>query len=515
MIVLRPEEMRRMDEQTIEEGYPEILLMEAAGRGIAELYEKRISDKSDENEILIFCGKGNNGGDGLVAARYLDMWKYNVKIILTGKEKDLQGINLKNYRICQMRNMSIIETDNTDLAKIEKYIHDCEVIIDGMLGTGLKGKVRGIIADIIDIINNNPSTEIISVDIPTGINGLDGKVLGKAIKADYTGTMAFKKIGLCVYPGRKYSGKIEVIDIGMPEKTSIDQVEYDHYMLNDKEAGKLLPSREETGHKGTFGRIGIIGGSRGMEGAPFLSGHASLKTGAGLVKLAVPENILPTISSFAPELITYGLPDDNRGIIKNDFSSVKEFLKDQKVVAVGPGIGRTETVSEIVNQILQYFEGPVVVDADGINVLNQDILKDREAPLILTPHPGEMSRLINQEIQQIQNNRISTARDFALKYNVYLVLKGAATIIAFPNGQVYINPTGNEGMATAGSGDVLTGMITGLISQKMDYGQAIVLAVYLHGLAGNFARNRLSSYSLNAGDIIEYIPEAFKYLQNL
>ncbi|MFW6006753.1 MAG: NAD(P)H-hydrate dehydratase [Halanaerobiales bacterium] len=514
MIVLRPEEMKEMDKKTIENGYPEILLMEAAGRGVAQICSNQLKNN---NRVLIFCGKGNNGGDGLVAARFLNRKSFEVEIISTAKKSELKGVTLKNFELCQMHDLTINLVSEMNFDEVKDKISHSDIIIDAMLGTGLKGNLRGNIAEIVDLINKfkQPTSTVIAVDIPTGISGKNGTVLGNAIKADYTATMAFLKVGLCVYPGKKYTGEIEIIDIGMPEKTSKDKIDYNHFLLNEKEASSLLPVRSEVGHKGTFGRIGIIGGSRGMSGAPYLSGHAALKTGAGLVKLAVPESIQDIVASYIPELLTRGIDDDANGIIRNDLSSIKEFMQKQRVLAVGPGLGKSKAAKIMVKYIMEEFENTLVLDADGINLIGKKELKKRESPLIITPHPGEMARLLDKTIKEIQNNRINISREIATRYNIYLILKGAASIVALPDGKIYINPTGNNGMATAGSGDVLTGIISGLIGQGLDCIEASVLGVYLHGLAGDIAREKFTSQGVKAGDLIKSIPESISYLQNL
>ena len=530
MIVLTPDQMQKMDETTIEDGYPALLLMETAGREVAALAHNKINQKRENNndlnqrdfnselrnskfdqpQITVFCGKGNNGGDGLVAARFLDMWDYQVNIILMGSAEGLSGINRKNYTTCILRDINIYEWKNLNQEDVIQFLKKSDAIIDAMLGTGLKGEVRGKIAEAIDYIQGFKADkcQVIAVDIPTGISGNSGKVLGKAVAADYTATMAFKKVGLCVYPGREYVGEIKVVDIGMPD-TVTQKVPHNHYQLNQKEVSKILPDRNKTGHKGTFGKVGVIGGCRGMSGAPYLSGYSALKMGAGLVKVAVPESIQATVAAYTPELITCGLTDNNQGIIKQALPQIFKFIKKVDVVAVGPGLGQFEDTQKIVYNILKDCSIPVVIDADGINVINDlNVLSKREAPLVLTPHPGEMSRLINTSIKKIQADRIEVARNFAKKYQINLVLKGAATIVADPTGKVFINPTGNEGMATAGSGDVLTGIISGLLSQGLEVGKAASVGSYLHGLAGDIGCNKFNSHSITAEDIMNYLPEA-------
>lgn len=508
MIVLKPEEMKKVDRAAIEAGFPDILLMETAGRGVAGLADRIL--KNAGKRVLVFAGKGNNGGDGLVAARFLDMWGYQVEIILLAGEKGLKGSPLVNYRLCRLREIDILEFSedgDNNLKLVKNAIMQADLIIDAMLGTGLKGDVRQPVATMIDLINQSQK-KVLAVDIPSGIDGEKGRVLGKAIRADFTATMAYPKLGLVVYPGKEYTGQLEVVDLGVPEEYTA-RTGCNHFLLTGEEAGQLLPERPVTGHKGTFGKVGILGGSRGMAGAPALTGLAALKTGAGLVRVAVPRDIQATVAARSPELITIGLA----GI--DDLAEIDELQKQSDIMAAGPGLGRSEAVRTLVDWLLRECELPLVLDADGLNAIQDlQVLKERQSPLILTPHPGEMARLLKEDIATIQRERISFARDFATTYQLYLVLKGAATLIALPDGRVYINPTGNEGMATAGSGDVLTGIISGLLAQGSGVEEAAILGPYLHGLAGDLAKEELGSNSMIAGDIINYLPPAIRRITN-
>lgn len=515
MIVLQPDEMRKVDRAAINAGFPELILMETAGRGVA-VQAKKLLDRYDyqsrsKARILIFAGRGNNGGDGLVAARLLHMWGFQVQIVLMGTEKDLEGSTLTNYRLCRLRDIDIFEIKKGGIEtktreKIICFLNRADLVIDALLGTGLRGDVRGAAVDIIKLINVS-DIPVLAVDIPSGIDGLNGKVLGIALRADVTVTMAYPKSGLVLYPGRDYVGRLELVDLGVPDSFAAD---FRHFMLTEREAVDFLPVRESTGHKGTFGKVGIIGGSPGMSGAPAMTGMAALKSGAGLVKIAVPEEIQISVALSGSELITSGL---ERGIEKES-AGIKELIDYSNILAVGPGLGQGSQIEEAVAWILKICSLPVVLDADGINAIKDtDILKDRDIPIILTPHPGEMARLIKTDTKEVQQDRIKVAREFATNHRVYLVLKGAATIIALPDGRVFINPTGNQGMATAGSGDVLTGIISGLLAQGAEPEDAVVLGPYLHGLAGDLVSEEYCPRSITAGDLIQYLPGALSYLK--
>ncbi len=527
MIVLTPEEMRAVDKRAIEEGFPELLLMEIAGRAVAEKASFILEDECGhhhpgegkkglhghrDKEVVIVAGKGNNGGDGLVAARYLDMWGFHVKIILLAEEADLTASSLTNYNLCRLRDIEILSFQNIAgyREEIANLLNGADLVIDALLGTGIKGTVKEPYSGIIRLINHF-SHRILAVDIPSGIDGRTGAILGEAVQADYTLTMAFPKIGLVVYPGREYCGEIEIVDLGIPLDYALAE-KPTHFMLDEEEAWALLPERPGDSHKGTFGRVGVIGGSAGMSGAPFLSAFAALKVGAGLVRVAVPEEIQSIVAAYSPELMTLGLESLENPLSDKNLDRIKGLMEESTVLAVGPGLGTSTGSRELVSKILQEYPGPLVLDADGINSLESlELLAQREGALILTPHPGEMARLIGGSTREIQANRIEVARTFAAEYGVYLILKGAATVIAFPDGIVYLNPSGNDGMATAGSGDVLTGILAGLLASGVGVEDAVILAPYLHGLAGDLAASELTPYSMTAGDIIAYLGKAINY----
>ena len=516
MIALTPTEMRKMDEQSIEDGFTSAILMEMAGRGVAELVAKQTNSKIDNKlkKVTIFCGKGNNGGDGFTAARFLDMWGYNVQIFFTGDSKELKEVNYTNYKIAKLRKIPIKKVNKID-NKLKKEIKNSEIIIDALLGTGIEGKPRGIYDKLINLINKTENNLVTAIDVPSGVNALSGKVAGKAVKSDLTATMAYYKTGLLLNPGYQYCGKIKVIDLGMVD-SSLEKINYNHYLINKKEAAEMLGSRNPTGHKGTFGKILAVGGSLNMPGAPALVGESALKSGAGLVKVGLPDCLEKKDLNYKKELITDFFKSDNKNINSKAFEDIENLMKNFDVLAFGPGLGQSKEINKLVKKILLAVQKPIILDADGLNGLkNLDILTESKADLILTPHPGEMARLLNKSIKEIKENKIEISRKFATDYNVNLILKGATTLIALPTGDIYFNITGNNGMATAGSGDVLTGITASLAAQGLDLPQVAVLAPYLHGLAGDKAEKDLTEYSLIASEIINYLPEVFKELKKL
>ncbi len=494
MIVLSPDEMASLDKKIINKGFPSLLLMETAGRRTAEIIKGKYSR---EEKILILSGPGNNGGDGLVIGRILDIWDYDVKIIVVGKSDKLNDDPRKNFKICQLRNMKIeFLPADIDLLDLKNNILEYDVIVDSLLGNGLTGQLREPYLQIVKMINTS-GKNVLSVDIPTGVNGSNGKIMGEAVRAETTVTMAYSKVGQFVYPGREYIGELIIIDLGFP-KNLVNFNKYKHHTLRSNEAKKLLPKREVTGHKGTFGKVLILGGSLGYEGAPALTGKSALKMGSGLVKILAPVDVYQTVSCYCEE-------------ITGGYLTIKKFeeaVKDFNVVALGPGLGVGDFQRELVNTVLKKASIPIVIDADGINNLDLEILKEADNQIVLTPHPGEFSNLINEPIPDIEANRIKYVRDFAIQYGVNIVLKGASSLISDREGNVYINTTGNNGLATAGSGDVLTGIISSLSGQKLNIYKSSVLGTYIHGLAGDLAEQKLGSYSLIAEDIIENIAPA-------
>lgn len=517
MEVLTPAMMRKCDQETIKSTYPEILLMESAAVGTARLVEEIINNEiyfkeKKELKITVLVGKGNNGGDGLAAARILKNWGYQLKIILSSTKTELQGINKKNFELASFNKIKSDQFEDLKEKKFIEMINDSDLIIDALLGTGISGQLRGNIKKIINLINQNIDKQplTIAVDIPSGIMGKTGRRAGAAIKADHTATMAAYKRGLLLYPGRDYAGKIEVINIGIQKETiekNGDSLKYFTY----QEAKKIIPQRKNNGHKGDFGKLAVLAGSQGMTGAPILSTKAALKSGSGLVYLLIAEEIEALTTAQLNEVVGLALPSKNGVIAENSIENILQFSEKIDVLAVGPGLGSTSSVQKIIREILENLNIPLIMDADAINaVTDLDLLKNYSGELILTPHPGEMARLTALTIKEINNNRIEIAREFAQKNNLTLILKGAATITAAADGRAYINSSGCNGMATAGSGDVLTGIVSSLRAQKLQAFEAAALAAYIHGRAGEYAAEIESDFSLIAGNIIDNLAKVWK-----
>ncbi|MFH1825376.1 MAG: NAD(P)H-hydrate dehydratase [Candidatus Firestonebacteria bacterium] len=512
MKVVNGEDMRKIDTKAIVKfKIPSIDLMENAGKGVVDFLKQEFPDFK-KKKICILCGKGNNGGDGLVIARWLTHMKVKVRVFLFAKKEELKKDVKINLNKLLKEKVTVNEVANfKDLAEIESEIKMDDIIIDALLGTGFTGAVTGLLAKLIDYVNTL-ETIVVSVDLPSGLNANNGQVISSCIKADYTVTLGIMKVGTLIYPGASYTGKLIVKDIGIPK----DLIESDDIQLNfivKEDLLNIFPKRIPDCNKGSAGKVLIIGGSVGLTGAPCLAGLSALRTGCGLVTLGIPASLNDIIEVKLTEVISKPLPENsNRALGLNSESYILNMSKNHDVLVLGPGLGRDKETGQLVRNLIREIRIPVVLDADGLNLIsgNVSVLKNKKAPFILTPHPGEMSRLANITIEDVQSNRIEVARDFAKKYNVILILKGARTVVAHPAGNVFINSTGNSGLATAGTGDVLTGMIAGIIAQGVNVLNGSMIGVYLHGLAGDMARESKTEYGMIASDVVENIPKAIK-----
>ncbi|MBM4128712.1 MAG: NAD(P)H-hydrate dehydratase [Nitrospira sp.] len=510
MKVVTSSEMREIDRKTIQEhGIDGLVLMERAGMAVVA----RIKEVFGRKKVIVVSGSGNNGGDGLVVARNLHNEGWDVKAFLTAKPEDLKGDALSQYTSAVKFGVDIKPVK--ELLNKPSLITAHTIIVDALLGTGLSKKVTGTIAQVISFLNNS-KVPIVSVDIPSGISSDTGQIMGEAIKAGVTVTFGLPKRGHLLFPGAEYSGKLFIEDIGFP-KSLLDSEELGVELLTREDIGPLIPERRRYSHKGDYGHVLIVAGSRGKTGAALMAAKACLKSGAGLVTIGIPESLGKVFQSRVTEEMTLMLPDRGDGTLAEEaVKTILGFLGETAdVLAIGPGIGVSDDTKEIIKTLIEHSGNPLVIDADGINCLKGEkkILKRAEMPVILTPHPGEMARLIDDPsigIREIEKDRITTASTFARELNTHLVLKGVPSLIVAPDGKTYINSTGNPGMATAGTGDVLTGMIAGFLSQKLSALNAAILGVYLHGLAGDLAVSEKGEYSLVASDIIEKIPAALR-----
>ncbi|MEO0084907.1 MAG: NAD(P)H-hydrate dehydratase [candidate division WOR-3 bacterium] len=490
---------------------PLLLLMENAGREIAKSVVSYIANKQIKKpKILIVAGPGNNGGDGFVCARHLLAKIDDIAILLIALfDKQYQGDAKVNYdAITKMAQVDQrIKVVENSLSKLGQF--QADIIIDAIFGTGFKGSPSGIFRQAIERINRLNGYKI-SVDIPSGVNGDTGEVADLAVKADLTITMGLIKTGQMLYPGRLFCGRLAVANLGVSYQ---GLAKTPTFLLDADFVSAYLPKRKPDGHKGTFGSVLVIAGGNGYSGAACLTSLSALTIGAGIVRLAFPENIRTAVEKKLTEVIKVPLPATNDGSIAlAGYSKIKEVAEKSDVIAIGPGLTTNAETKALVQKLIRTINLPMVIDADGLNNLSSAYLmslsKDKRRKLILTPHPGEFARLFEVSVADVNANRLEIVRQWAEKLASTIVLKGAPTVISDYQGKIYLNPTGNSGLAKGGSGDVLTGMIAGLIAQRSSLTNAACLGVYLHGLAADIAVKNKTEYSLLASDIIKFIPKA-------
>jgi NAD(P)H-hydrate epimerase len=493
--VLTNDEMRELDSSSIRDfSIPGSILMENAAVGVCN----SIKDKFGETEnkvIFVFTGKGNNAGDGFAIARHLYNRMANVFVFCLSDPADLSGDALMNYNI---------------LSNIFNY-PEPDLIIDAIFGIGVRGDIEGIAKDVI-IYCNKSNTPKISVDIPSGLNGTTGEKSNVAVKADLTITMALPKIGLLINEGPRLSGDLEVVDISIPEHMLLNNRSRT-YLLQEEDIGIRLPRREFDAYKYSAGKVFILAGSIGLTGAAALCSDSALHVGSGAVILGLPESLNSIMEEKVTEVMTLPLPEtSDKTLSYKGLDKIIQYINWSDVTLIGPGLGQHKDTKKLILEIISKVDKPLVIDADGLNNLkdNENLIRNYKNEIIITPHYGELSRLINKPTNEIAFNRISVARSQAKELNATIILKGAPTVIADKNGNVYINSTGNPGMATAGSGDVLAGMVAGFFAQNKNAVDASILSVYLHGYAGDLAQLDFSSYSMTAINIKDSISPAIK-----
>ena len=516
MKVVTAHTMQELDRRAIlEYGIPGRELMESAGRGCAEHILAAYGGRRG-NHAVILAGKGNNGGDGYVIARHLLEKGWRVLVIVLARREEITGDALTNLVLLPDESVSFCPTEGELTEKHSDDLQQAAVVVDALLGTGLKNDLQGIYLEAVVRINAAPG-KVVAVDIPSGVHGTTGRILGQAVKADLTVSFGFAKLGHLLYPGAEQTGRLVVIDIGIPPQLMAAATDYDY--LNEKAVAPLLHPRDRQAHKGNFGHCLIIAGSTGKSGAAALAANSAVCSGAGLVTLATPETIHPVLEIKTTEAMTVPLPDAGSGYLTSyGLPLIEKLLVGKTALALGPGIDRRPDTVSLVQRLVETVTLPMVIDADGLNALADDITilqHKKSANIILTPHPGEMARLLGTALPDMAVIRISVAQDFARSYGVYVVLKGARTIIASPDGQAAINGSGNPGMASGGMGDVLTGVITALVCQGYSPWQACQLGVFVHGLAGDIVATEKGEIGIRASDLIAVLPLAFNRLLHL
>ena len=502
-------QMREMDRRSIEEyGIPGIVLMENASAAVAEKCAERLNATNCKTAVFV-CGGGNNGGDGFAAARLLTLKGYNSIIYFMGKEEKLKGDAFINYNAAQKMGIYI----EKDINKADELFKIADVLVDAIFGTGFSGEPRSDAAEVINKVNNS-GKYVISVDIASGVDSETGHASQVCVNANETVSFCMAKVGNMLYPGAEKCGKLTVTNISIPNavKESMD-IKINAFDLN--EAKEILPKRKSRSNKGTYGKLFVMAGSKAMGGAAYLCSKSAYRAGCGLVYACVPNECLGTIQSLLPEAVAKPLISDNGTLYAQSFKQIEKEISNAKAIAIGTGLGSGEGVKEFVKNILLNVQCNVVIDADALNALADEpeiLLKMKKVPVI-TPHPGEMSRLTGKSVKEILEDTINTAVDFAKKYNTVVVLKDARTIIASPNGDVYINLTGNNAMAKGGSGDVLTGITGAMLCQMDNAFNAAALSVYIHGLAGDYAAEKSGHYGVLSGEICDMVGEVLKNME--
>ena len=512
MKLVTAEQMRTIDTRAIEGmSVPGVALMENAGRGVFSVIEEEIGEVGDLSFVIV-CGRGNNGGDGFVVARFLKNAGAKVTSYLLGAKSEVRGDAKINLDIALKAKIEVVEIrSEASVSKLEKGLNAADVAVDAIFGTGFKGATDGLPAKVVEVLNQFEGL-VFSVDVPSGLDSTTGQTEGPCVVADVTATLCLPKRGLLLYPGRQCAGDVYVVDIEVPS-AAIEEEKVKVELIDESYVESALPLRPHGAHKGRFGHLLVVAGSLGMTGAAALASMSALRVGCGLVTLAIPASLNDAMEVKLTEVMTLPLPEtESRTLAPEGLDAILSFLEKIDALAIGPGLSTNPETRKLVLKLLPEVKCPTVVDADGLNCLSFDmsVIRKCKAPLVLTPHPGEASRLIGTSASEIDRERIDYAVSISKRFSSILVLKGAPTVVANTEGLAYVNQTGNSGMATGGSGDVLTGMIGGFLAQGVGGFEASRIAVYLHGLAGDIGAERMTEYSLVAGDIMEDIPLAIK-----
>ncbi len=508
MKLARAAEMQAIDTCAIDDiGIPGVVLMENAGKKTTGLSVCYFGDPAGK-KVFVFAGPGNNGGDGFVIARHLHEAGADVMIYLLVSPDKIKGDAAVNFRIIQKMKIPFQLMVSAEDLKID--CTSCFLMVDALFGTGLTRELGDHFAACVGLMNRS-KCPVVAVDIASGIDSDSGRILGDAVRADLTVTYGLAKPGQFVFPGRELTGKLEVADIGFPEVV-IEQANLTTYLLTSQSVRGFLPHRHANSHKGSHGHLLILAGEIGKTGATILSGLGALRAGAGLVSLCVGKQLNPVFESALYEAMTIPLVGgDNGAPVLSDFDDICRAMSGKQAMVLGPGLGTADDTAKLVRKVYREADIPLVVDADGLNVLAKDFprIDPSSPPRILTPHPGEMARLVGCSSKEIQGNRLELARNFAMEHGVYLILKGAGTIVASPDGRLAINSSGNSGMAAGGMGDVLSGIIGALLAQGISPWQACCLAVFLHG----FSADRLAekgAHGYLASEVANFLPAAMQ-----
>lgn len=514
MKVVTAAQMRLCEEMADRDhGLSGLVLMENAGAGIVAAMVRCFGPLAGR-KVTILAGPGNNGGDGLVMARHLLEQGALPRVVSLVAQERFRGDGAVNLRRLQGLAVPLrFCPEQEEPSWLEELVAGSDLLVDAIFGTGLTREVSGLFARAVRCLNR-AAAPVVAVDLPSGLDSDTGQVLGVAVRASLTCACGLAKPGHFLAPGREYTGRLEVVDIGIPAAV-IEKAGAGLELLDALGVGPWLPARPTASHKGSFGHLLILAGSTGKAGAGLLCGMGALRSGAGLVTMAAPQALNVIFQTVLPEAMTVALPFSRHFFSDADQEQVLASARGKTALAIGPGLGMAEETGRLLEKIVGETPLPLVIDADGLNLLaaRLDILADSPAPRLLTPHPGEMARLTGRSSAEIQKDRAGAAMEFAVRHGVYLVLKGAATLIAAPDGRLAVNPTGNPGMAAGGMGDVLTGLLAGLLAQGVEPWQAACLAVYSHGRAADRLAAGGRPFGFLAGEVAAEIPRALGEIQ--
>ena len=514
MKIVTAEQMRAIDARAIEEyGVPGVVLMENAGRQVEQAIVARYPDVG-RMKVGIVAGRGNNGGDGFVVARHLAQRGVEVSVMLLAAKSAPSGDARINLDIIDRMGVPIVEVETEKaFSKNEREFAGCDLLVDAILGPGLVSEVEGLYERVINAMNGW-GRPVVAVDIPSGLSSDTGVVLGAHIMADLTVTLALPKPAHLLFPAAKAVGELVVADISIPRALLEDDA-LTVNLLERSEVSCWFGPREADAHKGSYGHLLVLAGSVGKSGAAVMAAKGALRVGAGLVTVAVPASANPAVEAATMEAMSFPLPETVAGTIALGAADMLPTLLEGKdAVVIGPGITTHAETAQFLHELLEQVRVPTAIDADGVNniVGHLHLVERKPVPFLLTPHPGEMSRLVGRGIDEIQADRLGVAGSVARQYGVYVALKGARTVVGHPSGEVFVNPTGNPGLASGGTGDVLAGMIGGFLAQGMSPGEALRAAVFLHGMAADEAAAVCGEQGLIAGDLLELLPACIRAL---
>ncbi|MDR5683638.1 MAG: NAD(P)H-hydrate dehydratase [Armatimonadota bacterium] len=504
------EQIREIERRALEEaGLPTVVLMEHAGRATAVTALRMLRARSGRR-VVVVCGKGSNGGDGLCAARHMVNAGAAVRTYLLARDQDLTGdsaTNLRALRACHTEVDNIVGASD---AAVRGMVAGADLIVDAIFGTGFRGPAVGIPARAIEAINDS-GTPVVAVDVPSGLDADTGRIEGPCVRATVTVTMGLPKLGMAVYPGAAHCGEVVVADLGIPRNVVMDS-RIPAEIATAAQVRRFLPPRAPETHKGTYGRVLLVAGSARFAGAPKLTALGALRAGAGLVRLAVPDSIFGAVAADVLEAMPAGLPAADGALDAAALDPILELAQDADVVAIGPGLSAAKGVEDVVRGLVGSCDRPMILDADALNVLRgqHTLLRGARAPVVITPHPGELGRLLGVATSEIQRGRIESARSTARLTGAVTLLKGARTLVADPEGRLVVIPTGNPGMASGGMGDVLTGAVAALVGQGLGPFDAAWVGAYLHGAAGDLLAAEIGDRGLLAHEVAERLPVAMR-----